>query len=314
MSSSPFHCIIRNLLLVCVLFFQRSTSFCPSKCQCNGEHNLRVACINAGLEVVPIQLNPDVKYINLTLNQIQNVHFTLQFYTQLEVLDLSQNKIDSLGSRHFEAQNQLQTLNLSRNSIVNLSKDAFRGLRNLLLLDLSYNQIATIHQSAMFDLHSLIDLNLAGNSIISMEEGIFRNMISLEMLNFENNQLLDVPTDNLMYSKNLKVLDLSGNFIEFIRNDSFETLKELSMLQITGNIINDLDQRAFDGLSELRTLNLADNNLTVSKKKIKIYSSLLLCISMGISVGGTLFFTHVFFHIKKNKNISLIFFFFLFRL
>lgn len=183
MSSLPLHYgITRSLLLICILFFQRTNSFCPSKCQCNVDHNLRVSCINAGLEVVPIQLNPDIKYINLTLNQILNVHFTLQFYTQLEELDLSKNKIDDLGSRNFEAQNQLKTVNLSRNSITHLKKDAFRGLKSLLLLDLSYNQITTIHLTALHDLVSLVELNLAGNSIISLDDGIFRNMISLEIV------------------------------------------------------------------------------------------------------------------------------------
>lgn len=151
-SSSPLLCLIRNILLIALLFLQHTASFCPSKCQCNGEHNLRVSCINAGFEVVPIQLNPDVKYINLTLNQIADVHFTLAFYTQLEVLDLSRNKIESLGSRNFDSQQQLRTVNLSRNALTVLPKDAFRGLRNLLLLDLSFNQIARIHQSAMLDL------------------------------------------------------------------------------------------------------------------------------------------------------------------
>lgn len=183
MSSLPLqYGITRNLLLICILFFQRTNSFCPSKCQCNVDHNLRVSCINAGLEVVPIQLNPDIKYINLTLNQILNVHFTLQFYTQLEVLDLSKNKIDDLGSRNFEAQNQLKTVNLSRNSITHLKKDAFRGLKSLLLLDLSYNQITTVHFTAMHDLSGLIEINLAGNSLTSLDNGIFRNLIALEIV------------------------------------------------------------------------------------------------------------------------------------
>lgn len=263
-----------NILILLLMSTEIANGFCPSKCSCSGDHNLRASCINAGLEVVPIQLNPDVKYINLTTNKIQNVHFTLAFYTKLEILDLSRNKLDSLGSKNFESQEILQTLNLSNNLLTNLSKDAFKGLKNIFVLDLSYNKIEMIYSNALLDLERLIKLDMTSNNIVSFEDGIFRNMKSLEILILRNNQMLDVPYENLDYTTSLKTLDLSGNLIEYVRNNSFENQKELSLLNFQGNVISYLDMDAFDGLISLKILDFADNNLTVSiflqEKKINL--------------------------------------------
>lgn len=257
--------IARNLLVICIICIERSAlGFCPAKCSCNGDHNLRVSCINASLADVPIQLNPEAKYINLTINQISNLHFALQFYTQVEVVDLSRNRLETLASKNFDGLNQLRTLNLSRNLLAHLHKDAFYGLKGLLLLDLSHNKISRVHPAAMTHLVKLIDMDFSHNKVISYDDGVFKNLTSLERMQLQSNELVDVPVENLVHLRNLKSLDLSGNLIEFIKNDSFGQQKELTALRIVGNVINDIDVRAFDGLPSLRYLDLGDNNLTVS--------------------------------------------------
>lgn len=253
-----------RLLTLC-LFVKRNIAFCPSKCRCEEDNNLRIECPNAALDVVPIQLNPDVRFINLTLNHIQNVHFTLQFYYNLEVLDLSQNHIGTLGSKNFESQEKLIALNLSRNLITHLNKDVFRGLRSLQTLVLNENRIGTIHPSAMFDLVNLRSMALANNSVMSLENDTLKRCSSLQSIDLRQNELLDVPIENLRYlSQTLRTLDLSQNFIEALENTSFAALSALRRLDISGNVLNSIDTSAFAPLKELIHLNLADNNITVS--------------------------------------------------
>ncbi|XP_065369320.1 uncharacterized protein Fili isoform X1 [Calliphora vicina] len=253
-------------LLIILLSYQTqfSQAFCPSKCQCLGsDANTKAYCVDAALEDVPIQLNPETKYINLTLNKIRNIEFTLPFYMKLEILDLSRNIIETLGSKNFEYQTEMRTLNLSHNSVSSLQKDAFKGLTNLLVLDLSFNRIDMVHASAMNDLSTLIELDLTNNNIVSLEDNTFRNLVSLEMLIFKNNQLLDVPANNLQHLHSLKSLDLSDNLVEYVRNDSYEGLRELVTLTVRGNVISELDLSAFEGLITLKHMDLADNNLTM---------------------------------------------------
>ncbi|XP_067626644.1 uncharacterized protein Fili [Eurosta solidaginis] len=262
------HRPLTTFLLLCTLtllsILTQTYAFCPGKCQClSADANSRAYCVDAALEDVPIQLNPETRYINLTQNKIRNLEFTLPFYMKLEVLDLSQNIIETLGSKNFEYQKELRTLNLSRNSVSDLQKDAFKGLTNLLLLDLSYNRIEVAHPSAMNNLTALIKLDLTNNNIVSLEDNCFRNLLSLEILIFKNNQLLDVPSNNLQHLHALKSLDLSDNLVEYVRNDSFEGLRELMVLTLRGNVISELDLSAFEGLTALKHLDLADNNLTM---------------------------------------------------
>lgn len=283
--------IVRNLLMICIICIQRSAlGFCPAKCACNGDHNLRVSCINASLADVPIQLNPEAKYINLTINQITKLNFALQFYTQVEVLDLSRNRITELGTKNFDGLNQLRTLNLSRNALEHLHKDAFYGLKGLLLLDLSHNKITQVHPAAMTHLFKLIDMDFSNNAVISFDDGVFKNLTSLEHLTLQDNELVDVPVENFVHLRSLKSLDLSGNLIEFIRNDSFAQLKELHTFKIVGNVINDIDVRAFDGLPNLRYLDLGDNNLTVSVK-IKFFYLIIEFANLN-KIGNIFFFIY----------------------
>lgn len=239
-------------------------AFCPSKCRCDADNSLRIECPGAGLNVVPIQLNPDVKFINLTLNQIQNVHFTLQFYNGLEVLDLSDNAIVTLGSKNFESQTLLVALNLSRNLITHLSKDVFRGLRRLQTLRLSDNRIAVVHAQSMLDLVALRTMVLRNNSIVSLDDGTFRHLQALQTLDLAQNELLDVPIENIGHVVHtLQTLDLSQNYVEVLKYGSFEKLEELRWLDVSGNVLNDVDPYAFGELSRLEHLSLADNNITV---------------------------------------------------
>ncbi|KAM7342974.1 fish-lips isoform 1-T1 [Cochliomyia hominivorax] len=256
---------LSSLLLILLSYnTQYTQAFCPSKCQCVGtDANTKAYCSDAALEDVPIQLNPETKYINLTMNKIRNIEFTLPFYMKLEILDLSRNIIETLGSKNFEYQTEMRTLNLSHNLVSSLQKDAFKGLTNLLVLDLSFNRIDQVIPTAMNDLSSLIELDLTNNNILSLEDNTFRNLVSLEILIFKNNQLLDVPANNLQHLHSLKSLDLSDNLVEYVRNDSFEGLRELVTLTLRGNVISELDLSAFEGLITLKHMDLADNNLTM---------------------------------------------------
>lgn len=273
--------IIYSTTLILLVFLRQVYSFCPSICTCEVHPTARTWCIGAGLDVVPIQLNPDVRYINLTSNRITNVHFTLSFYHRLEVLDISFNKIESLGSRNFETQQNLRMLNMSDNAIVDIPKDAFKGLDRLQVLKLCNNRIETIHPTAFHDLRNLLELDFANNAIISLDHGTLRHLYSLELLCFQNNQVLEVPYDhNLEHLTRLQSLDLSVNLIEFIANDSFVNLRELRMLKLGGNVLTELDYGAFHGLNALRALDLTDNNFTVSTHCFHSLKSIIKSLSV----------------------------------
>lgn len=238
----------------------QARGMCPNRCKCN-DNSLQVSCSDAALEVVPIQLNPATRHIDLSGNKISELHFTFSFYSNLESLDLSANKILTLGSGNFDSQRYLKQFNLSSNEIETISKDSLKGLHALLELDLSYNKIEDIRTHAFRELHSLRVLKLEGNSLMRLEEGLFKPTKNLRELLLDDNQLMEVPIQAIADASSLQQLSLSQNLIESVEEE-MPMLPELQVLKLNKNIISDIKQGAFAGLPSLNFLDLSDNNFT----------------------------------------------------
>lgn len=114
---------------------------------------------------------------------------SLDFYADLEVLDLSHNSIDALGKRHFESQIMLTSLNLSYNSLHYLEEQAFSGLTQLQVLDLRHNHLTRIDDYVLGDLEELTDLDLSFNSIEYLSSECFTSLYRLRSLNLNSNRL-----------------------------------------------------------------------------------------------------------------------------
>ncbi|CAB0004610.1 unnamed protein product [Nesidiocoris tenuis] len=259
-----------HLALVALVIFSLlspATSICPSRCSCRDE-TLAASCVDAGLEVVPIQLNPDVQVIRLSGNRIANVHYTLSFYTSLRVLDVSQNKISSIGAKNFEAQSKLEHLNISFNIISTLGKDAFRGLRALKVLDLSHNQIETVERGSFKDSNAVQLIDLSHNRITSFEDPtVFKDITTLQTLKLNHNQIIDVPSlllKNIPGPCALETLTLNDNLIEVIEDRSFPApcSASLKVLTLGSNVIKEIEKSGFNTLHSLSSLDLSYNNLT----------------------------------------------------
>ncbi|XP_052759060.1 toll-like receptor Tollo [Galleria mellonella] len=236
-------------------------TLCPPRCACDDA--LRAAsCANAGLEIVPIQLNPEVTHINLTHNAINSLLYTFTFYTQLTILDISYNRIQELGSKNFENNMDMTNLNVSHNMLKRLDKDTFMGLKRLIDLDLSDNEISNIHAQTFKDLSMLERLDLSNNRLVSIEPDTFEPLSTLKILSIRNNSILDIPSANLFYVINLEFLDLSENLIQQVSKHGIPYIKELKHLDLNSNIIEKVDQLGFHNLPSLRHLDLSDNNIT----------------------------------------------------
>lgn len=226
------------------------------------------SCVAAGLEVVPIQLNPDIEVIDLRGNRIANVDYTLTFYTNLRKLDVSVNRVVSFKSRNFENQGKLLSLNTSFNQISALSKDAFFGLKLLRHLDLSHNNISFIDSGAFRDTKDLQSIDLSHNSLTSFPDPtIFKHISALTTLHLHHNDILDVPSDllkNLPPPCVLETLSLSFNLIEVIDEKSFPPpcSHNIKTLTLGSNVINDIEKSAFNSLANLLVIDLSFNNFT----------------------------------------------------
>lgn len=237
-------------------------TLCPAKCACDDA--LRAAsCANASLEIVPIQLNPEATYINLTHNSITDLLYTFGFYTQLTVLDISYNKIVDLFDKNFENNIEMTQLNLTHNFLKRLDKDTFVGLKRLVDLDLSSNEIVDIHPQTFKDLTSLERLDLSSNKLVGFKKDTFEPLSSLKILCLRNNTIMDLPTLNFAFLIHLEFLDMSLNLVQEIPKHGIPYLKELKHLDFNTNVIDNIDQLGFHNLPSLRHLDLSNNNMTL---------------------------------------------------
>ncbi|KAF4519298.1 hypothetical protein B566_EDAN005236, partial [Ephemera danica] len=227
-----------SLLLLLVLGVTPARGICPPRCECD-DATLLASCEAASLEVLPIQLNPEVEVMRLSGNRIAHLDYSMGFYTRLRTLDVSGNRLQSLGPSTFQAQHRLIELNVSNNEVTTLASEAFTGLTSLRVLDLSGNRLqATVGETG----------------------GVWRGLDSLWELDLSRNNL-DACLAQL---SSLRHLGLADNLMALVSPDSFPSaLRDLISLHLQGNQIASIAPNSFTNLSSLQILDLSDNNLTV---------------------------------------------------
>lgn len=117
-------------------------------------------------------------------------------YSHLEVLNLSENSIQSISALSLPELPSLKQLNLSHNSIQRI--DGLSLLRSLAVLDLSHNQIARI--GGLLNNVQLEELHMSFNAI--------KTVVNLEHLS--KLRILDLRHNHIASTKALRTLSLNG--------------------------------------------------------------------------------------------------------
>lgn len=198
----------------------------------------------------------------------------------LEMLDLSQNKLTELPDRVFEPLTSLRNLDLSSNQITHITEDCFHGMVLLERLYLYSNYIEDIHPAAFNGLEHLLELKLQGNRLTSLPSLKMPRLLlldlrfnvlptlspsdlktpNLESLKLGSVGLTELNKELLSGLQNLHELDISGNQLE-----SFPSvLKEnhgLIHLSLSGNPMGPLKVQDLQNLVELQELDISSLSL-----------------------------------------------------
>lgn len=249
----------------------RVSAICPARCFCDDE-SLVTKCENSSLDVLPITLNPALRQLYLTRNNIRYISQTLHFYTDLETLDLSRNRLVTLESKCFERQKKLRKLHLGRNIIGNLTSNSFFGLKALRTLVLNGNLLEEIANRTFVHLRTLEELDLVGNRLTAISEEAFVGLNNLRTLRLGENLLSRLPTSSTFAptARSLRSLSLDGNpLLSISVRSAFGSLPALSELSVEGCRLRDVGATAsgetihvFEGLRNLTVLKLGNNALT----------------------------------------------------
>lgn len=235
---------------------------CPASCKCD-EQNLMVNCGEGQLDVLPIALNPSINRLIIQKNKIKTIDSSVQFYSELVLLDLSYNHLITIPARTFQYQKKLKELHLNHNKIGAITNETFIGLSMLASLNLGDNFLDALDANAFATLPKLEELNLSKNRISRIDARAFNGLGNLRVLYLNDNALSTVPSDAFESFGVLAELYLGINVFTSIENGAFERLSGLALLDLKGAGLSNISSATFRGLeASLRKLDISDNRLS----------------------------------------------------
>jgi Leucine-rich repeat (LRR) protein len=177
--------------------------------------------------------------LDLSFNEIKYLdsNVTFQKLSSLKILNLQNNKLNSIGSYLFGYLIQLTELNLVSNNISFLSEYCLFNQSKLKVLRLSLNQIIStcFFRNNNFT-KELEILDLEQNRIAFIEGSTFQFYPKLKLLNLNSNPIKSLPT-NLFTNFVLQSLKLSNTSISLFSFNS-NNLKELDLSYLNISILD----------------------------------------------------------------------------
>ena len=132
----------------------------------------------------------------------------------LRDLTLVTNKITEVKNKTFLHLTELQLLNLNNNRIRSLTGDCFQDLSNLEELYLKQNKISVIHSNVFREMKKLRILNLSSNQLRSVSDKTFDGLSRLEILILSQNRIKHFTSAVCQQLKSVQILDIRGNPIK----------------------------------------------------------------------------------------------------
>jgi Leucine-rich repeat (LRR) protein len=203
-------------------------------------------------------------------------------WTDISILDLSFNKIQSIDRKAFKGLSNLTELYLNNNGIQVLTLNITNYLIKLKVLSVSHNKLNAIESTVFNTVPSILKLYLGHNTefgriennLIPIKSILNRSLITLGL---ENISLPEIPKDffsnasHLIYLNlalnplqnvshlpdSLRYLNISGTLVVTISNDSFPNLQLIQKLSIESMpYLKEIKAESFSGLVNINELHL----------------------------------------------------------
>ncbi|XP_046375767.1 toll-like receptor 4 [Haliotis rufescens] len=260
--------LVLPLWLTVVLMSTDGSSLDCQPCRCSETKGEIIAyCTNRSLSSVPNNLPYNVTDLRLSHNRMSNTGKYLKKYTFLKRLDLSFNKLYTLGRNAFVGLTELEVLILSHNHL-SLSKSVypvrmFRFQKKLRVLKMESN--------SPVEYEGHLNNSLAEIYLLQYPDEIFKDLVSLEELHIDG---LRNPVfgEGFKYT-NITRLVIGGNCdMRHVSNVTFRYLRGITHLDVTSCEVTDIGQSAFEPFQNIHTLDLSNNpNLGLDKACASLY-------------------------------------------
>lgn len=280
----------------------KSILYISVNCLTRGQYR-RSACVckNSGSSSNDVT-QPDT-YTPCQLNNLDEG--ILRSLTNLEVLDLSFNRIENVSKRAFTFLRKLRYLSLSKNNIKEIPSgflcqvtgleylgfselmlnsypdQSFRckkNFTNLRVMDIRGNAFTDIPEDALDQLPALESLDLSFNSLTEIKKKAFSGSNLLQFLDLSHCNISKIFPFFCNYLPHISLFYLHDNVFEAFDFTLIEKCSSLIELDLSSNVITTLSGN-ISALESLTSLNLANNNiksLNVTLEGLANLSSLVL--------------------------------------
>ncbi|KAB0797932.1 hypothetical protein PPYR_08925 [Photinus pyralis] len=218
---------------------------------------------------------PALKELWLVGNKIVDpaiVGRSIRDLSNLEVLHLEHNSMETLSEGSFVDLPSLKQLFVSNNRIKELHHGAFHRVPMLQLLDLNKNLIRRVHPESFLQ-HSgsgLEELWLIENNISHVAElrSLLDALPRLIFLDMSYNSLEVIPFGSLRGHAMLERLHLDHNNLHTIERETFKAMPALRELRLRNNSLSDILEAPFWNLPALKGLDLSHNYFKILQPQL----------------------------------------------
>jgi len=171
--------------------------------------------------------------LSITSSELHSLDFLATTDLQrITTLDLSNNRLETLElSSHEQAELQFPSvirLNLSGNRLRSLGRNAFLPFPNVEEVDVSRNELFSVDWEAL-RLFKLRRRSLEWNRLPMISDHMLRFTPNLEAVDLSHNQLATIQSSSCFAAQRLKEIDLSFNRIQHFNYDSFSPLFQVDL-------------------------------------------------------------------------------------
>ena len=178
----------------------------------------------------------------------------------IQLLDLSDNAIETLQSESFRNLTNLTSLHLEFNNISKVEEGAFRLLTKLTDLRINNNILTVIKPGIFVDLN-LKNLYLGHNKIEHIEDNAFTSLPNLELIDLDSNFLSSIRENSFSILPSLKDFYIQNNRLSAVPTSFFSRTPRLDFLLMNNNTISAIDEYSFKSCSTLKKLHLSGNTI-----------------------------------------------------
>ncbi|CAK1584859.1 unnamed protein product [Parnassius mnemosyne] len=205
-------------------------------------NNLIVAKLSNNIEFQYLK-SVDFSYNMIKLIEVNQAEYA---YVELIDVDLSHNLIEEIPESIFSSFSQMQYLNLKNNRLHTLNILCFEGIKNLQRLQLGHNEIVDIN-SSFLRFKDLQELSLEHNRIERILSRDFQNLFNLNKLYLSNNNISYIEKSSFDKMTYLNTLDLSDNFLFAIDKEVFSNTRYLQYVDLSRNKLKHMSKELFRG-------------------------------------------------------------------